>query len=306
MGLKVVLLLLPVLLFAVSLYGVVGLLSDQFDEKFLIVIFSMIIIIDEIFRTSLYTPAYLTLFQPLTKAKRLEGHTLTKGIMEPIGIGLAGLLISLLFLLDLFNLSLLAPIILVCLLLWIFIGNQLFKAYLGILKDALKSKLLNRGTLQLSRDEIKILKEEKLKSSDPIELLYAVKMLGNKLNRNEIEPYLSELLKSDNTYILKSVLEYSASNGFHIPEEDLLNLLKHENNYIAKEAFFEYGRIHKIESTLHFKLIFNTQNDSNKDAIIGSAIKFGGLYGAIEYGKFLMDMIDSHDDNVNRQIKVDH
>ncbi|MBT8189693.1 MAG: hypothetical protein KJO29_04645, partial [Bacteroidia bacterium] len=187
MGLKVVLLLLPTLLLAVNLYGVVGILTGQIQENFIIWVFTSIIIIDEVFRTSLYTPAYLTLFQPLTKEKRLEGHTLCKGIMEPIGIGIAGILILILIESDLFNLSILSYIILFWLLMWIFSGNKLFKSYLGILQNALKSKLLNRGTLELSKEEVHILINDKLKSQDPLERLYALKMLGNRLPVGIIE-----------------------------------------------------------------------------------------------------------------------
>ena len=109
--------------------------------------------------------AYLTLFQPLTKAKRLEGHTLSKGIMEPIGIAIAGIVLYTLIESHIFNLEAVSYIILFWLIIWIIAGTQLYKAYLGILKNALKTKLLNRGTLNLTKDELKLLKEVKPTSS---------------------------------------------------------------------------------------------------------------------------------------------
>ncbi|WP_375417566.1 cyclic nucleotide-binding domain-containing protein [uncultured Hymenobacter sp.] len=45
----------------------------------------------EVLRRALFEPVFLVLFQPLTPAERLEGHTLVKGFYEPLGLGLGGL-----------------------------------------------------------------------------------------------------------------------------------------------------------------------------------------------------------------------
>jgi hypothetical protein len=47
----------------------------------------------EVLRRAVFEPVFLVLFQPLTPAERLAGHTLVKGFYEPVGLGLGGLLL---------------------------------------------------------------------------------------------------------------------------------------------------------------------------------------------------------------------
>ncbi|WP_303310820.1 cyclic nucleotide-binding domain-containing protein [Hymenobacter sp. BT730] len=47
----------------------------------------------EVLRRAVFEPVFLVLFQPLTPQERLKGHTLVKGFYEPLGMGLAGLLL---------------------------------------------------------------------------------------------------------------------------------------------------------------------------------------------------------------------
>ncbi|GAA3918867.1 hypothetical protein GCM10022406_01790 [Hymenobacter algoricola] len=49
----------------------------------------------EVMRRALFEPVFLVLFQPLSPLERLQGHTLVKSFYEPLGLGLAGLLLIL-------------------------------------------------------------------------------------------------------------------------------------------------------------------------------------------------------------------
>ena len=50
----------------------------------------------EVLRRAVFDPVFLVLFQPLAAHERLQAHTLAKGYYEPLGMGLAGLLLYLL------------------------------------------------------------------------------------------------------------------------------------------------------------------------------------------------------------------
>jgi len=301
LGLKVVLLLLPVLLLITNVVGAVGISTGQFDETFIMWIFTVIIIIDEVFRTSLYTPAYLTLFQPLTKVKRLEGHTLTKGIMEPIGLGLAGVLIYVLKYVDSFHLHTLTPIVLILLCFWIFAGHRVFLAYLDILKDALKSKILNRGTLNLSRNEYNILRHSKLTSRDPLERLYALQMLDNSLDNEEKRETLRSLYAEEDAFIIRNALEFSKNHDISDMSDCIKPLLEHEDSDVRKKAIYEYARINALECVDLFKNVYESRTLEDKSYIIGAAVKFGGLLGAMEFGSELMKFINSENPQYRSQ-----
>jgi hypothetical protein len=47
----------------------------------------------EVLRRAVFDPVFLVLFQPLAAPERLQAHTLAKGYYEPLGMGLAGLLL---------------------------------------------------------------------------------------------------------------------------------------------------------------------------------------------------------------------
>ena len=294
-GLKAMLLLLPITLCLVTLVGVFGVTTGRSSETFIISIFAIIFLIDEVLRTSLYTPAYLTLFQPLTKAKRLEGHTLSKGIMEPIGIAIAGVVLYTLIESHIFNLEAVSYIILFWLIIWIIAGTQLYKAYLGILKNALKTKLLNRGTLNLTKDELKLLKEVKLKSEDPNAQLYALQMLGERLKKSERKEVIKSLLQAEDPFILKTAINYVQEHNIKGVEEALENHLEHGNVEVTKAAIHAYCDLKKTECIEYFLQIIDTVDTERQDTIIAGAIKYGGLAGAIEFGRRLMDMLNNEE-----------
>ena len=47
----------------------------------------------EVLRRAVFDPVFLVLFQPLSPPERLAAHTRVKGVFEPLGLGLAGLLL---------------------------------------------------------------------------------------------------------------------------------------------------------------------------------------------------------------------
>ena len=88
-GLRNVLISLPILIAAAS----VGLYLFSFldiSEVVLLNMFSGLYIFFEITRKTTYDPVFLVMFQPLFLHQRLKAHTLAKGIYEPLGMGLAG------------------------------------------------------------------------------------------------------------------------------------------------------------------------------------------------------------------------
>jgi type IV secretory pathway TrbD component len=65
----------------------------QADESALLLYFCGLFLTLEVLRRALFDPLFLTLFQPLSPPERLQAHTLAKGVYEPLGLGLAGLLL---------------------------------------------------------------------------------------------------------------------------------------------------------------------------------------------------------------------
>jgi hypothetical protein len=73
-----------------------GLLAFGAGESLLLIYFCGLYLALEVLRRAVFDPVFLVLFQPLAQPERLQAHTLAKGYYEPLGMGLAGLLLYLL------------------------------------------------------------------------------------------------------------------------------------------------------------------------------------------------------------------
>ncbi|MGI4832218.1 MAG: cyclic nucleotide-binding domain-containing protein [Janthinobacterium lividum] len=90
LGVRRVLLVLPVALLAgLALYA--GLGRVRLETRLLY--FCGLFLGQEVLRRAVFDPVFLLLFQPLAAPERLHAHTLVKGLYEPLGMGLAGILL---------------------------------------------------------------------------------------------------------------------------------------------------------------------------------------------------------------------
>lgn len=70
-----------------------GLWLGQAGEGTLLLYFCGLYLTLEVLRRAVFDPVFLVLFQPLSAPERLQAHTLAKGLYEPLGLGLGGLLL---------------------------------------------------------------------------------------------------------------------------------------------------------------------------------------------------------------------
>lgn len=91
-GVRRMLVLLPGVM-ALAMLLAARLWYAQADEDTLLLYFCGVFLTLEVLRRALFDPLFLTLFQPLSPPERLQAHTLAKGVYEPLGLGLGGLLL---------------------------------------------------------------------------------------------------------------------------------------------------------------------------------------------------------------------
>jgi hypothetical protein len=84
--------LLPVVaLWALAVFGGLHLMGN-YTQTGQLAYFCVLYLLLEVLRRTVFDPVFLVLFQPLAPQQRLAAHTLAKGIYEPLGMGLTGLL----------------------------------------------------------------------------------------------------------------------------------------------------------------------------------------------------------------------
>jgi len=94
LGIRRMLLALPgTVLVGLLVFG--GLSWAGAGESALLIYFCGLYLGLEVLRRAVFDPVFLVLFQPLAPPERLQAHTLAKGYYEPLGMGLAGLLLFL-------------------------------------------------------------------------------------------------------------------------------------------------------------------------------------------------------------------
>lgn len=206
LGIKRSLLILPVLLIFFAAFILISERVEN-DFKYFLYIFGSMVVMTEVLKSVLQEPLILVLFQPLKPLLRLKGHTVSKGILAPIGLFSAGLFIYLNIewsgSMNILNTSFL---LLVMCTLWIIAIYLLDVSYAKTLISSLKQGFF-RGNVFLSNDiEVKSVLLEKLKSDRPLEVIYAADTL-EKVSQSDFNSSISLLLSHDNDDVKKYAIK---------------------------------------------------------------------------------------------------
>lgn len=294
-GIRYTLLILPTCLLLANLAGASGVFILSPETQFFIWIFGINYLLDEAFRSSLYKPSYLILFQPLARNKRLEGHTLSKGIMEPLGMGAAGALILVLNALEQFTLQTLVFCILLFSIAWIVASFQVAKEYLHILSKALKSRLLKRGSYHYSKEELRQLRDIKLKSHDPYEVIYAARMLEDEIKAEAWKSVVARLIRIDDKWVLLETLAIIEQYNLVDYAHEVKSLIFSEDKALSDQAAYCYTALKEEECVAELLQHMKDTDISRRNAIIGGILKHAGLYGAVSVGEHFLPLITSED-----------
>jgi HEAT repeat protein len=171
-GLKNALLLLPIgtLLMSVLL---VGMSSYSHDDSSLLWDFSAAYLCFEVLRRTAFDPVFLVMFQPLSTQQRLKGHTLAKGFYEPLGMGVAGILLLIAYFVHSSEIWIAFAFTVILSLVALFFLNKAYKRYIIELKNALSKRFLKSSELVVQGEALGIILKN-LSSEKPEEVISAI------------------------------------------------------------------------------------------------------------------------------------
>ncbi|NIJ54071.1 cyclic nucleotide-binding domain-containing protein [Dyadobacter arcticus] len=179
-GVKVTLYLLPFTTIFISL----GLLISSYfkkDEPSLLVYYCAAYLLFELVRRTIFDSVFLVLFQPLSTKMRLKGHTLAKGLFEPIGMLIAGVLLWIVYTRQLSNISLTFDLSLLFAIAALVVFRKAYGHYIQELKNAISKRFIRSGEMASPAEALPIITEN-LKSDRKEEVLNAIDWLS----RNKI------------------------------------------------------------------------------------------------------------------------
>jgi hypothetical protein len=163
---------------AVAAVGILGLgFVNPNVESQQMVFFGGLYLILEVLRRAIFDPIFLVLFQPLLPSQRLHSHTLAKGLYEPLGLGMAGVLI--------FVLHAVSPLparwlllgwVVACSLAALFLLGKTYRHYLLTLREALHRRFLADAELAMPSEAIPVIISS-LRSKKAEDVIHAIDWL---------------------------------------------------------------------------------------------------------------------------------
>ncbi len=261
-GLRNALLFLPVGTVAISVILVV-LSSFKNDETSLLMDFSAAYLLFEVMRRTMFDPVFLVMFQPLSTHQRLKGHTLAKGFYEPLGMGIAGLLLLAEYYFDFsftwihFGFTVLSAFIA------FYYLNRAFRHYIMELKAALSKRFLNNDALVMQGDASKVILKN-IESQNPEEVLIAIdwvlrydaqkfeKVLPNLLQHSSDKVRLRALQALEQTNPVSSVLETLENQIFQETSADCRKL---GVQILAKTERFDAQKLQELLNSSDIALV---------------------------------------------------
>lgn len=305
-GVKLTLFLLPLTTIVISL----GLLISSYfrkDEPSLLVYYCAAYLLFELVRRTIFDPVFLVLFQPLSTKTRLKGHTLAKGLFEPLGMLIAGGLLWIIYTQKLSNISLTFDLSLLFAVAALLIFRKAYGHYIQELKNAISKRFIRSGEMASPSEALPIITEN-LKSERKEEVLNAIDWLArNKesvfrknvdlLLKNPItavrlktlqtlatleKPELSETflkyIEAEPDTACQTLAVRIAASKSQLTDEQLAHFLAHDDLDIVKGSIlgsWEAGKaLPLIHGTLR-RLFMSEQEDAQLIAL--DCVKITGL-----------------------------
>ncbi|RLA68685.1 MAG: hypothetical protein DRG30_10970 [Epsilonproteobacteria bacterium] len=239
---------------------------------------------------SILTATLKVLYQSIPTQQRIKVLTIKEMMIEPISIGLVGLLLLALLSFDM--IYIIYYLILFVSIVWMIISKMLRNYYKLSLEKLLSQREIIADTFSLDTIDNKLLLKG-IQSDNQIEVIYSLDSLI-KVHYPDINTLLVELLNHPNTQVRLSVL------GFidQLDKEELLGDLKQHIKIESDDTvlhdllrlYCKLGSMDAIETISPY--IHHHHPEVQKGAILG-LLQYGGIDGILVAGKVLDDLFSS-------------
>ena len=293
LGLRRSLLLLPVSILVFAMLAIGFGRQNFFDTEGYFILFVLMMMVDVVFYSAVHKPAFMSIFQPLTKESRLAAHTLVKGISEPIGVGIGGFVLWMLISSGIFNFTVLSIAIALFSIWWIITGLDATNFYGVLVQKMMRSRLLNQDTLPTLLNNMEELEETISQKDDPFNKLYLLQLSGDKISEAFCIKMAQSLL--DASYpedLLVAALNFI--EGRNTRGVDVSHLLEHRSQNVVEAAIKTYSSLEQ-EDCVDRLLQIAEQYPNVRETAYASLLKNGGLFAATKIGHHVLAWQNSAD-----------
>jgi ATP:ADP antiporter, AAA family len=199
-------------------------------KKILLYLFGFTSIFVDILRTSINSPVFLTIMQPLSSHERLKAHTIVKGIMDPFASLFSGVILLIMIRyeqeVDLLSLSYL--LLAICFF-WIIGIYRVNSQYLKTVVKTLSSRYFNQEHLNISDSGTLLWLKEKAGTGSETEIINILNLLYKSENTLS-DDLLVSLLRHPSVKVKREVLKLIRQKDFKGGTEFLVPFLHDAND----------------------------------------------------------------------------
>jgi ATP:ADP antiporter, AAA family len=269
LGFKYLLLITPVLLcilVSVLLFSTHGLQN----ERMVFFMFGVIAILTDVFRSSIHSPVFLTLMQPLPTQERLRAHTIVKGIMDPFAFLVTGLLLlALIRFYGSADIVFLSYCLLGFALLWIIWIVKVNRIYLRTLIQSISTRFMGEAGIQLTDAQTLQSIREKMQNGTELENIYLLRMLEKQPTNDNINELIILGLKHNSDTVKKESIRIISERKIVAAGVDLQSIVNRQNEAtVIGEAIKALCKL-SFDETMLLSFIENEDPVISQAAIAG-------------------------------------
>lgn len=285
-------------LLAIPLMALVGTSSLLILASASIAFMLLVIIklLNEVFDTSVLTPTFRILYQAIPLGKRIKVLYFRETIIEPIAMGLVGLLLLLFATLQ--STQIVYYIIIIISIAWIYYARLLRNQYIKSLERMVDKRVFYTDDILFQGVNVNILLKG-LSSDNEIQILYYLNLL-DKFNYAELHTVLATLLEHKSPRVRKSILEKIQN----LDGKEFLDTLAYRMEEETNEEVFatllltycKLGGVAVREKVSHY--LYN-KNSLVRVSALSGLYKYCGSEGIERAKNILSELFDST--NVSNQ-----
>jgi|GEM_PF-2367102 len=275
-------------LMAIPVLALIGtsslLVTLSFSVGLAFIILMLLKLLNEAFDISILTPSFRIIYQSIPVSQRMKVMAFRETIIEPIAMGLAGVLLLLSSMVE--GIEMVCYAIVIFCIIWIVLAKTLKIQYVESLKQLLNRRQMITDETFLENVDTSIFLEG-LKSENEVEVIFSLESLA-KVQYVDIKKILISLLSHESTSVRLSVLQVIYDGDLITLSSQLKRRIKEEK----EEAVFSlllntYCKLLGFEAIVVVKPLVDDKQQYIKESAIVALVRYCGIDGILIAGELI-------------------
>ena len=229
-------LLVTPIVMTIMVLAIVGTQDMAAFPKMILYLFGVTSIVVDILRSSINSPVFLTLMQPLPAHDRLRAHTIVKGIMDPFASLFTGLiLIGVIEFHGHVSLLTLCYVLVGLAVLWFAAIYLVNRNYITTILKTISSRFFNNTYVAFDDRNTLVYLREKVKSGTETEAMNILEMISKSNKENQVE-ICTLALDHPSEKVRSLALDTIAMHKLDVPQHSILKYLKDPSEMVCVSA----------------------------------------------------------------------